>query len=178
MNIKVVTVGEYQTNCYIVEKGNTCIIIDPGAEPERIIANIDYQKDVAGIFITHSHQDHIGAITEIFRKYNCPIYSKSNLKDGKNKVDNFEFEMISFPGHLGDEVAYYFPEYKLMFDGDFVFKGGIGRTDMDGASAMDMKLSVQNILRYPDDISLYPGHGEATTIKAERGNLNYFAKVL
>ena len=178
MNIKVVVVGELQTNCYIIEKGNACLIIDPGAEAERIVANVDQQKKVVGILITHSHQDNIGAITEIFNKYNCPIYSKSNLREGKNTIENFTFEMVPFPGHLNDLVAYYFTDYKIMFDGDFVFKGGIGRTDMDGANNVDMKLSIQNLLSFPEDITLYPGHGESTTIKDEKPYLNYFAKVL
>lgn len=178
MNIKVVVVGDLQTNCYILEKGNSTLIIDPGAEPEKIIANVNQQKKVCGILITHSHQDHIGAITEIFNHYNCQIYSINNLKEGKNRIENFEFEMIPFPGHLDDLVAYYFKEYNIMFDGDFVFNGGIGRTDMEGANAVDMKLSLQNLLHYPDSVQLYPGHGPNTTIGNEKKNLIYFTKVL
>ena len=106
MNIKVVVVGELQTNCYIVEKGNSCLVIDPGAEPERIIANIDTQKTVVGILVTHSHPDHIGAITDIFNRFNCPIYSKNNLKEGTNTIDNFTFDVVSCPGHLNDAVSY------------------------------------------------------------------------
>jgi glyoxylase-like metal-dependent hydrolase (beta-lactamase superfamily II) len=65
-----------------------------------------------------------------------------------------------------------------MFDGDFVFKGGIGRTDMEGANAVDMKLSIQNLLHYPENTTLYPGHGPHTTIGEEKKNLIYFTKVL
>lgn len=178
MNIKVVVVGDLETNCYILEKGNSTLIIDPGAEAEKIVANVDPQKKVCGILVTHSHQDHIGAITEVFNKFNCPIYSINNLKQGMNHIENFDFEMIPFPGHLNDLVVYYFKEFKIMFDGDFVFKGGIGRTDMDGANSVDMKLSIQNLLHYPEDIILYPGHGPQTTIGAEKKNLIYFEKVL
>lgn len=178
MNIKVVVVGDLQTNCYIIEKGNSCLVIDPGAEPERILANIDTQKKVVGILITHSHPDHIGAITDIFNRFNCPIYSKNNLKEGTNTIDNFTFDVVPCPGHLNDAVSFYFKDYKIMFDGDFIFKGGIGRTDMDGANNVDMKLSIQKMLDRTEDITLYPGHGEPTTLNAERPYLKYFFNVL
>ena len=178
MNIKVVVVGDLETNCYILEKGNSALIIDPGAEAEKIIANVDPQKKVCGILITHSHQDHIGAITEVFNRFGCQIYSINNLKEGINRIENFEFEVIPCPGHLNDLVTYYFKEYNIMFDGDFVFNVGIGRTDMDGANAVDMKLSIQNLLHYPENTVLYPGHGPHTTIGDEKKNLIYFTKVL
>ena len=58
------------TNCYIIvdEETKEAMVIDPGAEAEKIVANVDPQKKVCGILITHSHQEHIGAITEVFNK--------------------------------------------------------------------------------------------------------------
>ena len=60
MKIKTVVVGDLLTNCYIVEKGDKCIIIDPGAEAEKIISNIDSTKKVIGIFITSISINTIG----------------------------------------------------------------------------------------------------------------------
>ncbi len=61
-----------------------------------------------------------------------------------------------------------------MFCGDFIFKDGIGRIDLEDASPLDMKLSIEKILAYPDDITLCPGHGPMTTLGNERANLEYF----
>ena len=63
MNIKRVVVGSLEENCYIVEKNNKCIIIDPGDEADKIISNITCE--VVGILITHYHFDHIGALDEL-----------------------------------------------------------------------------------------------------------------
>ena len=69
MNIKVVVVGNLETNCYIIEKGNSILIIDPGAEADKIEAQITSDKNVLGIIITHSHDDHTGASLELMNKY-------------------------------------------------------------------------------------------------------------
>ena len=66
MNIKTIVVGPLEENCYILEKNNKCIIIDPGDEAQRIIDNIN--KEVLTILITHHHFDHIGALKEVQEK--------------------------------------------------------------------------------------------------------------
>ena len=178
MKIKTVVVGDLLTNCYIVEKGDKCIIIDPGAEAEKIISNIDSTKKVIGIFITHSHEDHIGAISPLVDKYKCPIYSGNNLNSGKNTFENFSFNVEPFPGHLDDLVAFHFVDEKIMFVGDFIFKDSIGRVDMKGASPFDMKQSIKRILTFDLDIVLLPGHGEKTILKDEVNTLNYFMNII
>lgn len=178
MNIKVVVVGPLRTNCYIVEKGNSCIIIDPGADPDLIIRNIDKAKKVIGIFITHSHDDHVGALVDLTAKYKCPLYNGNNLTEGTRSFANFSIKIISFPGHLDDQIAFYFEENKVMFDGDFVFKGSIGRYDLKGASPFDMRHSIEKILTMDPEIILLPGHGESTTLKDEIPNLKYFMSII
>ena len=80
MNIKKVVVGLLQENCYIVEKDEKCIIIDPGDEIEKIIENIIYPPNA--ILITHNHFDHVGALIPLKEKYNVPVYGYNNLKEG------------------------------------------------------------------------------------------------
>lgn len=176
MNIKVVVVGELKTNCYILEKGNNAIVIDPGANGEKIIENIE--QKVVGIVITHSHDDHTGAMMDIMKKYNCPIFNGHNLADGKHSIENFSFEVIHTPGHMDDSITLYFKEENIMFVGDFIFKGGIGRTDLPGASPYDMKQSINKILTYPKEIVLYPGHFNKTTLGEEENNLKYFLNII
>ncbi|MBR1417109.1 MAG: MBL fold metallo-hydrolase [Bacilli bacterium] len=158
MNIKTVVVGQLQENCYIVEKDDNCIIIDPGDEVEKIISEID--KKVIGILITHHHFDHIGALDELKEKYNVPV----NNFD----VINFNFDVIETPGHTSDSLTFYFKDEKVMFVGDFIFKDGIGRMDLPTGNINDMKNSLKKIFTYPLDTYIYPGHGSISTLKEEK----------
>ncbi len=174
MKITTVVVGNLQTNCYILEKGSSVLIIDPGAEAEKIAAHITSDKRVLGIVITHSHDDHTGASLELLNRYKTRLYNGHNLAEGNHVIENFSFDVIATPGHMDDSITLYFKEEKVMFDGDFVFKGGIGRTDLIGASPFDMKQSIKKILKYPLDTIFMPGHFGSTTLESEVNNLNYF----
>lgn len=169
MKITTIPVGYLEANCYILEKDNKIIIIDPGADYDKI-ASIIKDKQIIKILITHYHPDHIGAL-------NC-FDSKLILKDIKEKKYNFgpfSFEIIYTKGHTKDSVTYYFKEENEMFTGDFLFKDTIGRTDMVGGNINEMKKSINKIKKYPDNTKIYPGHGPSTTLKYEKEN-NYFLK--
>ncbi len=157
MNIKRVVVGPLEENCYIVEKDNKCIIIDPGDEADKIISNITYK--VVGILITHYHFDHIGALDELKEKY--------NLQENNYDIDGFNFEVIETPGHTSDSKTYYFKDDNIMFVGDFLFKDGIGRMDLPTGSVYEMKKSLDKIFTYPSNTFIYPGHGEISTLGEE-----------
>lgn len=174
MKITCVVVGELQTNCYIIEKGLSVLIIDPGDNADLIASNISSDKKVLGIVITHSHDDHTKASLELLNKYGTRLYNGHNLSEGNHVIENFSFDVIYTPGHMDDSISLYFKEDKVMFVGDFIFKGGIGRTDMMGSSPFDMKQSIKKILNYPKDITLMPGHFGVTTLADETENLNYF----
>lgn len=178
MKITCVVVGNLQTNCYIIERGNSILIIDPGDNADLIASNISSDKRVLGIIITHSHDDHTGASLELLNKYKTRLYNGKNLSEGNHVIENFSFDCIYTPGHMDDSITLYFKEDKVMFVGDFIFKGGIGRTDMMGSSPFDMKQSIKKILKYPLDVTLMPGHFAVTTLGAEVNNLNYFLKTL
>lgn len=171
MRIKIVQVGELDENCYIVEKNNKCLIIDPGSEFNKIKENID--KEVIGILITHSHYDHVGALKEAKNYYNIKVYEYKNLKEGKITIGPFDIEVIYTKGHTNDSVTYYFKEEKIMFTGDFIFKNSIGRTDL-GGNTKDMIESINKIKHYDDSIIIYPGHGEYTTLSSEKENNEFF----
>lgn len=170
MQIKIIKVGYLETNCYILENDKETLIIDPGDEAEKIIPNIT--KQVVGILITHHHFDHIGAVDELRTKYNCNIYDFQNLKEGKNKIGSFTFETIKTPGHKDDLISFLFN--KDLFCGDFIFKGTIGRCDLDGSNFKDMQNSINKILKYGKEITIYPGHGPKTTLKEEESNLKNY----
>ncbi len=169
MKIKTVKVGYLLTNCYILEKDNRTLIIDPGAEFQKIKKEIT--KKISGILLTHHHDDHIGALSQFKDE---PIYDYKNLKEGINKIDNFTFNVINTPGHTDESISFLFDD--VLFSGDFIFKNSIGRTDLGGNNE-DMKNSIKKILKYKD-IEIYPGHGEKTTLNNERENLKFYMKNL
>lgn len=160
MKIDRVIVGVLDTNCYIISKNNKCIVIDPGDEFEKINKVID-NKDIVAIIVTHYHFDHIGAL-----KYfdNDLILDRSNLQEKEYNFDDFRFEVIYTPGHKEDSITIYFKEENVMFTGDFIFKGTIGRTDLEGGNIKDMINSLNKISKYNSSIIVYPGHGDKTTL--------------
>lgn len=166
MNIKKVVVGQLQENCYILEKNNMCIIIDPGDEANKIIENVIYSP--VAILITHNHFDHVGALPQLLEKYNIPVYNYKNLKEGELSTGNFKLDVIYTPGHTSDSVTFYFKDEQFMFTGDFLFKGTIGRTDLSTGNFEEMQKSIRKILAYSDIIKLYPGHGDNTTLGLEK----------
>lgn len=172
MKIETIKVGELETNCYLIVKNNKCLIIDPGAEADKIINKINNLK-VSGIIITHSHFDHIGALGELSKYYKTKNYDINNLKEGFNNIDDFHFEVIYTKGHTSDSITIYFKNEKVMFVGDFIFKESIGRTDLPTGSDEEMLKSINKIKKYPN-VTIYPGHSDITTLNYEKDNNYYF----
>lgn len=166
MKIEDIVVGMLETNCYLLEKNNQLLVIDPGEEYDKIKKAIN-NRQVIGIVITHYHIDHIGALEELKQNYNVPVYDYSNLKEGLNSIGDFTFEMIRTPGHKEDLISIYFKEDNVMFVGDFVFRGTVGRTDLEGGSITEMQKSIEKIKKYPPETIIYPGHGPSTTLGEE-----------
>lgn len=169
MNIKTVVVGHLQENCYILSIDNDYLIIDPGAEANKIINEI--HGNLLGILITHTHDDHIGALKDILKYKNVPIYNYLN-KNQNIEILEFKFKVIDFPGHKEDLVGFLFNN--KLFSGDFIFKGTIGRTDLPGGNFKEMQHSIIKILSSKEDLIIYPGHGETTTLYKEKENLLTF----
>ena len=165
MLIKRVVVGELETNCYLLIKDNNCLVIDPGDEYKKIVNEIN-DLSCKGILLTHHHFDHVGAVDDLVNKYNVLVYDKNNLKEGINNIFGFSFEVIYNPGHTDDSISFYFKEDNLLFSGDFIFKGSIGRTDL-GGNYSDMINSINKIKNYDNNIIIKPGHGEETKLGDE-----------
>lgn len=164
MNIDIVKVGILETNCYILTKDEHIIIIDPGAEYEKIISKVNGKK-IDGVLITHHHFDHVGALDRFNKDI---IYDFNNLPEGETNIGKFSFETIYTPGHKEDSISFYFSEEKALFCGDFIFFESIGRTDLEGGNIIKMKESIKLTDRFSDDVTIYPGHGCKTTFSHER----------
>ena len=201
MKYELVVVGALETNCYLVycEETRACAVIDPGADPERIIAAVaDLELKPAIVINTHGHVDHIGANSDIVRKYGVPLgihgadtemlqvsdyIELSLLLGAKNSPapdrllaegDEIAFgrtslRVIHTPGHTRGSVA--FVHGGLLFSGDTLFCGGVGRTDLPGGSWKDLDRSIrERILTLPEETVVLPGHGPRTTVGQERSS--------
>lgn len=175
MEMLKLVVGPLKTNCYILYEDNKCLIIDPGDEENNIIKQIDKLKlQPVGILLTHNHFDHTTYADSLSQLYKVPIFDHKNLFEEKKVIPPFEFKTIYTPGHSNTSITFYFEEYNIMFVGDFVFHENIGRVDLPGGSFQDMIASINKLKKYDDDIILYPGHGEETTIGHEKKYNHYF----
>lgn len=158
MTVKTIVVGSLETNCYILIENKNALIIDPGDDFEKI-KEACFGYLVRGILVAHHHFDHVGALESVEKYY--------GLKHNNYKDIPFSLRIIETKGHTSDSVTFYFPEEKLMFCGDFLFKGSFGRTDLGGNNE-DMIGSLKLIEKYDDDILLYPGHGDKTYLGDEK----------
>lgn len=173
MEIETVIVGELEENCYILKKNNQCLIIDPGDEFNKINEKIN-NYNLLGVLITHHHFDHVGALKELVDAYKVPVFDYLSLQEGIKEIGPFKFETIFNPGHTKDSISFYFKEDNIMFVGDFIFKNSIGRCDLEGGSYIEMKQSINRLKQYENDIILYPGHFNKTTLNEEKKNNSFF----
>lgn len=173
MKISYIKVGFLKCNCYLLEKDNECLIIDPGDDYDQI-KNKFGKKNIIGILLTHSHFDHVASVDNLVNDNNIEVYSLNNLKEGKNNIGKFHFEVIYTFGHSMDSITYYFYEDKMMFTGDFLFRDTIGRCDLLESNYNEMKKSIQKIKKYDDNIIVYPGHGMSSILGYEKKNNPYF----
>lgn len=84
------------------------------------------------------------------------------------RISSFEFRILGTPGHSPGSCCFYFSEEKIIFTGDTLFKGGIGRYDFSYSDKNDLKKSLKDLIKFPKDTIVYPGHGEKTTIRSEK----------
>lgn len=172
MKINRVVTGYLEENCYILSKGDGCLVVDPGDNYLKIKECIGNKK-VEGVLVTHHHFDHISSLTSLLKDYHTKEYSFSNLKEGAFSLEKFAFEVIYTPGHTEDSISFYFKEENLLFTGDFLFKESIGRWDFPTGDFSSMQESINKIIKYDDDVLVFPGHGDKTTLGHEKNNNQY-----
>ncbi|RKX22046.1 MAG: MBL fold metallo-hydrolase [Candidatus Zixiibacteriota bacterium] len=177
------------------------VIVDPGAEKDKIIETVNKAGfSPKAILLTHGHGDHIAAVADIKVKYNIPLYIGNGEEDLlKNpsanvsayfdepiiapdadylledkqivKFGSIEFQILSTPGHSPAGICYLNEKENLLFTGDTLFAGSIGRTDFPGCSTEKLLSSIrEKILVLPDGIICFPGHGSHTTVGTERNS--------
>jgi glyoxylase-like metal-dependent hydrolase (beta-lactamase superfamily II) len=189
--------GDYQTNCYIVKIDGKEIIIDPGmGATEWVMANV---KNPVAILNTHGHFDHVWSNSELQQKLDIPLYTpKGDVMllqnsswmpglppstpdvevdgDQSFEIEGIEVKFHHFPGHcpgcsmieIGDAI----------FSGDFLFEGSIGRWDFPYSDAEAMRQSLKKFSQWKSNQTLYPGHGNPTSVQKELRNVDYWLSVV
>jgi glyoxylase-like metal-dependent hydrolase (beta-lactamase superfamily II) len=191
--------GQFAENCYLVFHPDApeTILIDPGEEAERFLAAAaEARRRISGIWLTHAHLDHVLGVGRIQEATAAPIYlhpadralydevpeqgalfglraepqpaPQLELRHGQRlELGDVSVEVRHVPGHSPGHVCFVAPG--MVFCGDVVFAGSIGRTDLPGGDFATLIAGIQReLLTLPDDTVLYPGHGPATTVGQER----------
>lgn len=187
ITVTPITVGGFNENCYILKDSETeqCLVIDPGAEPERILALIG-QRRLMMILLTHGHHDHIGAVNAMQEATSAPvrIHPRDAHMLGQVKADSWlhDSDALPFgqhsvrvahtPGHTPGQVSLLIGHHALV--GDTIFEGGPGRTWCPDDFRLTLATLRGQVLSWPDDTICYPGHGSSFRLGDIRPKVEQF----
>ena len=197
MIVSSVTVGPFAENCHLLmeEDSRRAVLVDPGDEGARIVRTVKASgATLEAIWLTHAHLDHIGGIAEVLREWKVPVHlhpldrplydrgaqqaavygipfesppaPDRELADGDVlELGGLRFEVLHLPGHAPGHVAFH--GHGMLFSGDVLFAGSIGRTDLPMSNPADLERSLERLATLPPDTQVYAGHGPGTTIGEE-----------
>lgn len=197
MIIQTILLPAVSTNCYLVADEDTkyCAIVDPGDPDPRIMAAVKAEGwEVRYILLTHAHYDHTMGVPELRKQLpGVPVYvhpadaemgkpffridelgELSFYRDGDHlSMGSIDFEVLHTPGHTAGSVVLRAGD--VLFTGDTLFKGSMGRTDLPGGSYDEMHASLKRLGSLEGDLKVLPGHMDASTLDHER-KYNYYLK--
>jgi hydroxyacylglutathione hydrolase len=209
LEVRQLTVGPIAENCFIVHKegADKALVVDPGEEPERILAEIEQTgAEVEAILITHCHFDHVGAVAPLARATGAPVYCPeievpvladimSFTMPGFGPFESYEadevvkggetlelagltLDVLFTPGHSPGHVTYAVRDEEAIFSGDVLFQGSVGRVDLPGGDGPTLIQSIQVLLdSQPAETTVYPGHMGVTTLGIERASNPFLAEL-
>lgn len=207
LKVERLIVGPLSSNCYIVwdDSVKQGVIIDPGEDADVILSTVkDFGISIKYILATHGHFDHVAAVASLKRNLNAEFLAHKEdfffIEDGENSArrwgfnieqppnpdrfiedgdiiefGDFKLEVMHTPGHSPGGVSFLYN--RMVFGGDTLFKGSIGRTDFRKGSFEELTKSIKTrFYSLPDDTIVYTGHGPFTTISDEK-KYNPFVRV-
>lgn len=192
MKIDTLVTGAFSTNTYVISTDKGKIVIDPSGKAQKIIDALD--SDILCILLTHGHFDHIKAVDGLYATYHCqimihprdrelvdPCTSKMTNAMGpftaciKSPICEIQKDVLHIEGV--DVKVYHTPGHTkgsclfmiggVLFSGDTLFKEGVGRTDLYGGNERLLHDSLRIFKDFDQDVIVYPGHGDSTTIGHE-----------
>jgi glyoxylase-like metal-dependent hydrolase (beta-lactamase superfamily II) len=196
MPVHSYTGGHVFTNGYVVDHGDVCLVVDAPALIHEVIEQNGFKP--THLLLTHQHFDHTEDVEalqnmgvkvlmhspydeklirqkEARENWGIPVnikpFEADELLDGKDSVDidGLEIKISHVPGHSPDSVTFYMPEIGVVFGGDTLMEGSIGRTDLPGGSHETLLEGIRNKLyTLPDETVVCSGHGGQTTIGHEK----------
>lgn len=201
MNIIPLHVGYMFTNCYILcdETEKVCAVVDPGGSPEKILSAVEESGcALKFVCLTHGHYDHTGGVAELQDQWpDVPVYLNRGdvyedvrmhkefppLNNAKDYGEGDEFQVggltvrvLSTPGHSEGGVTLRCEN--VLFTGDTLFAGSMGRTDFPGGSTKKIMASLKRLAGLEGNFAVLPGHMETSDLDTERANNPYMAQAL
>ncbi len=199
MEIQRIKLGFFAVNCYLIKEAGHVLIIDPGARANKILEALQEQEHVEAIVLTHGHFDHIGAVDALVNQFHCPVYLNPKdeelardmhlnalgkfsaalhcktmpLEEPIVQIGSFQLKVFEAPGHTAGSCLIQIGN--VMFTGDVLFKGSIGRCDLYSGNESEMRRSLKQFQKMDPELILYPGHEEPTMLQDEL-NHNPFLK--
>lgn len=202
INVYRIPLGSYECNCYIVHnlENDNALIIDcgDGEGLNRYLIENNLKLNIKYGLLTHGHFDHVMGVKYIQDNFNTVFFmalqdlqaqyqepylfselENVNIVYDSTKLDlgDFKVQVISTPGHTMGSVSYKIDN--LIFTGDTLFKGTIGRTDLYGGNFDDIIRSIrEKLFILSNDTIVYPGHGEDSTIGEEKKSNRFLKDIL
>ncbi len=204
LDVKCFPLGPLQTNCFLASKAKRALVVDPGGDPQAVLEHLQGQElQVDYILNTHFHFDHILGNKALQDASGAPILAgqeddfllQSEVGAGGGmfgfpKVEAFSYEpigpgereflgetchILSTPGHTPGSLSFYFPESAMLFSGDVLFQGSIGRTDFPRGDTRTLLTAIQEkIFTLPPETRVFSGHGPETRVGDEKKSNPFF----
>ena len=182
LELQQMVLGPVYTNCYFLKNKETgeALIVDPADSPKRIFQKVE---DMAVQAVKAEYQIPVYACRqeeEMLREPSvnmtdrmhkpCSVRPDVFLEDLQVfEAAGFSIQMLHTPGHTKGSCCYYLKDERVLFSGDTLFCGSVGRTDFPGGSSREIRESLHKLLNaLPDETTVYPGHDTSTTIGYEK----------
>ena len=184
------------------------LIVDPGEEAPKLLNAIEQLGlELKGILLTHTHFDHVGAVAPVAEATGAEVWvpeiekpvladimsfvpwpgfgpfesydAEHTLRGGeKLELAGFDIDVMFTPGHSPGHVTFSLPDEHVVFSGDVLFQGSVGRTDLPGGDWPTLLDSIGSLMeKLPEDTTVYPGHMGVTTLGAERATNPFLAEL-